>query len=86
VGLERQPNAAMGGALSQELALPRDFEAVAELAREGDLEGSLVLGDDPASWREQIDQYERAGFTHVCLHDASLDQHAFVEFAAKAFL
>jgi G6PDH family F420-dependent oxidoreductase len=86
IGIERQPNAAMGGALSQELALPRDFEAVAELVREEDLEGSLVLGDDPTSWREQIDQYERAGFTHVCLHDVSTDQNAFIEFAAKAFL
>jgi hypothetical protein len=59
---------------------------VAELVREDDLEGSLVLGDDPTSWREQIDQYERAGFTHVCLHDVSTDQNAFIEFAAKAFL
>jgi coenzyme F420-dependent glucose-6-phosphate dehydrogenase len=86
VGLQRQPNVAMGGSLSQELPLPRDFEAVAELVREEDLEGSLVLGDDPSSWREHVDEYERAGFTHVCLHDASTDQKQFIEFAADAFL
>ena len=45
--------------LSTELALPRDFEAVAELVREEDLEGALVLGNDPAMWREKIDEYER---------------------------
>jgi G6PDH family F420-dependent oxidoreductase len=85
VALERQPNVAMGGSLSQELALPRDFEAVAELVREEDLEGSLVLGDDPRDWREKIDEFERAGFTHVCLHDASTDQREFIDFA-KQFL
>jgi coenzyme F420-dependent glucose-6-phosphate dehydrogenase len=81
IGKERAPNTAMGGALSTELALPRDFEAVAELVREDDLESALVLGDDPAMWREQIDEYERAGFTHVCLHDVSPHQHEFIEFA-----
>jgi G6PDH family F420-dependent oxidoreductase len=86
IGLERQPNAAMGGALSQELPLPRDFEAVAELVREDDLEGALVLGDDAGAWREHVEQYEAAGFTHVCLHDASKDQRAFIDFAAKTFL
>ncbi len=83
VGKERQPNTAMGGSLSQELALPRDFEAVAELVREDDLEGSLVLGNDPAAWREQLDEYERAGFTHVCLHDVSTNQKEFIDFAKQ---
>jgi G6PDH family F420-dependent oxidoreductase len=83
VALERQPNIAMGGSLSQELPLPRDFEAVAELVREEDLEGSLVLGRDPTMWREKIDQFERAGFTHVCLHDVGLDQHDFIDFAKQ---
>jgi len=83
--LERQPNAAMGGSLSQDLALPRDFEAIAELVREEDLQGSLVLGRDPAMWREQIDEFDRAGFTHVCLHDVGPNQAEFVDFA-KQFL
>src|SRR3954464_4978554 len=85
IAKERQPNSAMGGDLSTELALPRDFEAVAELLREEDLEGSLVLGDDPALWREKIDEFERAGFTHVGLHDVSESQAEFIEFA-KQFL
>jgi G6PDH family F420-dependent oxidoreductase len=85
IAKERQPNAAMGGDLSTELQLPRDFEAVAELVRDEDLEGSVVLGDDPGLWREQLDEYERAGFTHVALHDVGRDQRAFIEFA-KQFL
>ena len=83
IGKERQPNTAMGGALSQELALPRDFEAVAELVREEDLEDSLVLGSDPDAWREKIDAYDKAGFTHVCLHNVAKEQADFIEFAAQ---
>jgi G6PDH family F420-dependent oxidoreductase len=83
IALERQPNVAMGGSLSQELALPRDFEAVAELVRPDDLEGSLVLGSDPTMWRERIDEYERAGFTHVCLHDVGPTQAEFIDFARQ---
>jgi G6PDH family F420-dependent oxidoreductase len=83
VALARSPNTAMGGSLSQELALPRDFEAVAELVREEDLEGALVLGNDPTEWREKIDEYERAGFTHVCLHDVGTNQREFIEFAKQ---
>ena len=81
IGKERSPNTAMGGDLSTELELPRDFEAVAELVREDDLEGSLVLGNDKTAWREQLDEYERAGFTHVTLHSVSTDQQEFIDFA-----
>jgi hypothetical protein len=73
----------MGGSLSQELELPRDFEAVAELVRPDDLEGSLSLGNDPGVWREGIEQFERLGFTHLCLHDVSEDQQGFIEFAKQ---
>jgi coenzyme F420-dependent glucose-6-phosphate dehydrogenase len=87
VAAERQPNVAMGGDLSTELALPRDFEAVAELVREDDFDAGgqplLVLGDDPASWRRQLDSYERAGFTHVALHNVAEDQAGFIEFASQ---
>ena len=83
IAKERSPNTAMGGSLSQELALPRDFEAVAELVREDDLEGALALGSDSSAWREKIDEFERAGFTHVCLHDVGEDQRGFIEFARQ---
>jgi G6PDH family F420-dependent oxidoreductase len=83
IALERQPNTAMGGSLSQDLELPRDFEAVAELVRPDDLEGSLSLGNDPGVWREGIEQFERLGFTHLCLHDVSEDQQGFIEFAKQ---
>jgi coenzyme F420-dependent glucose-6-phosphate dehydrogenase len=83
IALERQPNVAMGGDLSTELALPRDFEAVAELVREEDLEGSLAFGDDLGVWREKLAAFDDAGFTHVSLHDVGEDQRGFIEFARQ---
>lgn len=83
IAKERQPNAAMGGDLGQELQLPRDFEAVAQLVREDDLAESMPMGDDPGEWREKMQEFEQAGFTHLCLHDASTDQKGFIEFARQ---
>jgi coenzyme F420-dependent glucose-6-phosphate dehydrogenase len=83
IAKERQPNSAIGGDVPTELALPRDFEALAELVREEDLEGSLVLGNDPALWRERIDEFDRAGFTHVSLHHVGEDQKEFIDFAKQ---
>ena len=83
IALARQPNAAMGGDLSTELALPRDFAAVAELVREEDVAASIVLGDDPGVWSAHIEQFEEAGFTHVALHHVGDDQRAFIDFAKR---
>jgi coenzyme F420-dependent glucose-6-phosphate dehydrogenase len=83
IAVERQPNPAMGGEISTELALPRDFEAVAELVGPDDLKDVLALGNDPDAWRAKIDEYEQAGFTHVALHNVAEDQAGFIEFAAQ---
>ncbi len=83
IALERQPNTAIGGTIAQDLPLPRDFETVAELVRADDLEGAMSLGNDPAVWREGIEQFEEVGFTHLCLHDVSEDQAGFIEFAKQ---
>ncbi len=83
IALKRQPNPALGGDASTELALPRDFEALAELVRPDDLRDVLVLGDDPDAWQAKIDEYEQAGFTHVALHNVAEEQAGFIEFAGR---
>src|SRR5215216_2756071 len=80
---KRWPNMALGGSLSQDLALPRDFEAATQTVREEDMEDALVLGDDPGAWRDKIDEWRDAGFTHLTLHSISPEQREFVEFAAQ---
>jgi hypothetical protein len=47
------------------------------------LEGAFALGNDLAAWREKIDEFEQAGFTHVCLHDVGTDQRGFIDFAKQ---
>jgi hypothetical protein len=49
--------------------------------RPEDLEGSLALGDDTDVWKQKIDAFDKAGFTHVALHNVAEDQSAFIEFA-----
>ena len=83
IALERQPNAALGGDIATELALPRDFAAVAELVRAEDLAQTVVLGNDLDEWREHVEQFERAGFTHVAMHNVGEEQAEFIEFARQ---
>jgi coenzyme F420-dependent glucose-6-phosphate dehydrogenase len=80
---ERWPNMGLGGSLSQELGLPRDFEGAAETVRPEDIEDSLALGDDPQAWLEQIRKFADAGFTHVALHHVGDDQEGFIEFVQR---
>ena len=34
-------------------------------------------------WREKIDEFADAGFTHVALHNVGEDQQGFIEFAKQ---
>jgi coenzyme F420-dependent glucose-6-phosphate dehydrogenase len=83
IAKERWPNQALGGSLSQDLALPRDFEAASQTVREEDLEESIVLGTDLEAIKDKIKEFEDAGFTHVALHDITERQQEFIEFAKR---
>jgi coenzyme F420-dependent glucose-6-phosphate dehydrogenase len=83
---ETWPNAAMGGALGQELATTSHYGAVARLVREEDVAESVVCGPDPDRHLEQIRDYEQAGFTHVFVHQIGREQEAFLRFYADEIL
>jgi coenzyme F420-dependent glucose-6-phosphate dehydrogenase len=78
---ENWPNVLVEGAASQELALPRHFEQLVEDREPDDLEGSLPLGPDADEYLEQLQEYGKAGYTHVCVHQIGSDQQGFLEFA-----
>jgi G6PDH family F420-dependent oxidoreductase len=80
------PNAAMGGALGQELATTTHYEAVAQLVREEDVAESVVCGPDPEKHLEAIREYEQAGFTHVFVHQIGEDQEPFLRFYSEQIL
>jgi len=83
---ELWPNAAMGGALGQELATTSHYEAVAELVREEDIAESVVCGPDPQRHLEAIKEFEQAGFTHVFVHQIGTEQDDFIRFYAEEVL
>jgi G6PDH family F420-dependent oxidoreductase len=74
------PNAALRGPLAQELPLPADFEAAAEMVTEDDVASRVVCGPDPDAHLEAIDRYVRAGYDHVYVHQVGPDQAGFLEF------
>jgi coenzyme F420-dependent glucose-6-phosphate dehydrogenase len=83
---ELWPNAAMGGALGQELATTSHYQAVAELVREEDVAESVICGPDPEVHLERIREFEQAGFTHVFVHQIGREQEAFLRFYAERIL
>jgi G6PDH family F420-dependent oxidoreductase len=74
------PNAALGGELGQELALPAHFEQAAATLRPVDVAEKVVCGPDPEHYREAIREFEEAGFDHVYLHQVGPDQEGFLRF------
>jgi coenzyme F420-dependent glucose-6-phosphate dehydrogenase len=80
------PNAAMGGALGQELATTAHYEAAADLVREEDVAESVVCGPDPERHLEEIRAYEKAGFDHVFVHQIGPDQDAFLRFYEREII
>jgi coenzyme F420-dependent glucose-6-phosphate dehydrogenase len=80
---EQWPNTALQGPLSQELALPSDFEGAVPMVGEDDVAESVPHGPDPAKYVELIGKYEKAGFTHVYIHQIGDNQKEFCEWAAQ---
>jgi coenzyme F420-dependent glucose-6-phosphate dehydrogenase len=70
----------LGGTINQELPRPSDFDAVAEsvtieMATEG-----VPCGPDPKPVLDAIEEWERAGFDRIALHQVGPDQEGFFRF------
>jgi coenzyme F420-dependent glucose-6-phosphate dehydrogenase len=74
------PNAAIGGELGVELALPRHFDQAAETVREEDVAETVACGPDPDRHIGAIREYTDAGFDHVWVHQIGPDQRGFLRF------
>ena len=83
---ENWPNALVEGSASQELPLPSDFEQLVEDRDADELEGTIPLGPDPDDYLKQLEQYDEAGYTHVCVHQIGSDQEGFLAFAKRELL
>jgi G6PDH family F420-dependent oxidoreductase len=80
------PQSGLKGPLNQDLRLPADFMAAAEIVEPKHLEGAMPLGNDADEWREEIKGFEDAGFTHVYVHNVGPDQEGFLRWAKDALL
>jgi coenzyme F420-dependent glucose-6-phosphate dehydrogenase len=80
------PTAGLQGAASQELALPEHFEQAAANVSEDDIAESVVCGPDPERYLEKVEEFERAGATHVYVHQIGPDQDGFFDFAKRDLL
>lgn len=74
------PLPGIGGPLLTELPLPSHVEAAAKPVTEDMVADSVVCGPDPRRHVEAIRKAERAGYTHVCVHQIGPEQERFLEF------
>jgi len=83
---ENWPNILVEGAASQELPLPEHFEQLVEDREPDDLDGTLPLGPDSDEYLEELGKYDKAGYTHVAIHQIGSDQQGFLRFAQQELL
>lgn len=58
---------------------PHVFEQIARLVREDDLDGRLIVSDDPDVHRAEIQRYADLGFDRVYLHNVGPNQQEWIE-------
>jgi coenzyme F420-dependent glucose-6-phosphate dehydrogenase len=62
------------------------FEQLVEDREADDIEGTIPLGPDVEEYLEQLGEYDKAGYTHVCVHQIGSDQKGFLEFAERELI
>jgi hypothetical protein len=64
-----------------ELPLPETSSGPSRDRNPDELDGKLVLGNDPDEYVQEIRSYAEAGYTHVYVHQIGPEQEAFLKFA-----
>lgn len=77
---ERWPIAGFKGGILTELPRPSHFEKVAEMITEDEVSRSVICGPDVERFIEKIEEYKRAGFDHLWIHQVGPDQEGFFKF------
>lgn len=78
VGIKRE--------LNQLLAVPAHFEQAAKMLTEEDVAQAIVYGPDPAPYIDKLNEYEKAGFDHVFIHQIGSDQAGFFRFFERELM
>ena len=80
------PISGMSGPLMSELALPNYFEQAASMIDKAAVAKTVICGPDPERHWEAIQEYERAGYDHVFVHQVGADQEGFFQFYERTIL
>jgi coenzyme F420-dependent glucose-6-phosphate dehydrogenase len=84
--LEWWPQVGVSGEASQELPLPRMFEAAAGVVKADDVREAVACGPDVERHLEMIAPYLDVGYDHIYLHQIGPDQEGFLRFAREELL
>ena len=80
------PTAALHGEVSQELPNPSQFTDLAKSVTEDQVAEVVLCSPDADQHLERIDEYTKAGYDHVYIHQIGPDQDGFIDFAAREVL
>jgi coenzyme F420-dependent glucose-6-phosphate dehydrogenase len=73
--------------LTTELPTPEEYGRVAEaLVKPDDVAEKMALGPDAERHLELIREYDKAGVTHVYVHQVGRDQEGFFRFYEREIL
>jgi coenzyme F420-dependent glucose-6-phosphate dehydrogenase len=78
--------AALEGMLFTELSTPSLFESALAPVTEDAVAEKVVYGPDPRPYLEKIEEAQRTGYTHLCLHQVGSEQEAFLDFCEREIL
>jgi hypothetical protein len=78
--------AGLEGPLFTELALPSHFEAAFKPITEERIAEAVLCGPDPEPHVAALTKADRAGYTHVCVHQVGPDQEGFLRFYEREVL
>jgi coenzyme F420-dependent glucose-6-phosphate dehydrogenase len=83
IALNQWPTSGMPSPLSSELRLPSEFGKAAKKVKVEDLEESIIMGDDPAKYLEQIQKAKEAGYDHIYFNQIGENQEEFMRFLVE---
>ena len=80
------PISGLSGPLMSELALPAYFGQAASMIDKTAVAKTVICGPDPERHLEAIQEYARAGYDHVFVHQVGPDQEGFFQFYERKIL
>lgn len=74
------PNSGLASPLNQELRTVRDFEKAISMVTKDKISESVVCGPDPEPYVKQMQEFVKAGYNHIYIHQVGPDQTGFFRF------